>query len=69
VDEAARRVQREGASYAELARLYRVGADAVRRQLAARGIRAPRGAPRVRRIAAAEIAGLYAQDGLTTARG
>jgi transposase-like protein len=66
VDEAARRVQQEGASLAQLARDYQVGVDAVRGQLAARGIHAPPcTGPRVLRgVPAAEIVGLYA-TGLT----
>jgi transposase-like protein len=68
VDETARRVGQERASYAELGRAYQVSADAVRRQLAARGVRAALGAPRLRRVTAAEVAGLCARDGLTMAQ-
>lgn len=63
--EAARRVTEEGASCAELARAYGVTADLVRRRLAARGVRAPLGAPRLRRVTAAQVADLYVRDGLT----
>jgi DNA-binding CsgD family transcriptional regulator len=63
--EAARRVSDEGASCAELARAYGVTADVVRRRLAARGVRAPLGAPRLRRVTAAQVADLYVRDGLT----
>lgn len=63
--EAARRVAEEGASCAELARGYGVGPDVVRRQLGARGVRAPLSAPRLRRVTAAEVAEAYARDGLT----
>lgn len=66
--EAARRVGQDGASVAEIARTYRVSADAVRRQLAARGVRAPRGAPRLRRVSAAEVAALYERGGLSMAQ-
>ena len=60
VDEAARRVQEEGISFAELARTYQVGVDSVRGQLAARGVRAPRHAPRVLRgVPATQIVTLY----------
>lgn len=68
VAEAARRVEQDGASFAEIARTYHVSPDAVRRQLTARGIRAPRGTPRLRRLGAAEVAVLYQRDGLSTAR-
>jgi|SRR5450755_96292 len=68
VAEAARRVGQDGASFAEIARTYRVSADAVRRQLTARGVRAPRGAPRLRRVSAAEVAALHERDGLSMAQ-
>jgi len=63
--EAARRVTDDGASCAELARVYGVTPDVVRRRLAARGVRAPLGAPRLRRVTAAQVADLYVRDGLT----
>lgn len=40
----------------------------MRRRLAACGVRAPLGAPRLRRVTAAEVADLYARDGLTMAQ-
>ncbi|MGH3275743.1 MAG: hypothetical protein ACRDNZ_15635 [Streptosporangiaceae bacterium] len=68
VAEAARRVEQDGASFAEIARAYQVSPDAVRRQLTAGGVRAPRGGPRLRRVSAAEVAVLYQRDGLSTAQ-
>jgi transposase-like protein len=68
VGEAVRRVRQEGASFAEIARSYQVSADVVRRQLTARGVRAPRGVPRLRRVPAAEVAVLYQRDRLSTAQ-
>jgi DNA-binding CsgD family transcriptional regulator/lambda repressor-like predicted transcriptional regulator len=69
VDEAARRVQQDRASFAELAREYQVSVDVVRAQLRARGIAPPpRTGPRVLRgIPAAQLAGEYA-SGLTVAQ-
>ncbi|HEY7146232.1 MAG TPA: helix-turn-helix domain-containing protein [Streptosporangiaceae bacterium] len=67
-DEAARRVRQEGVSCAELARVYGVGADVVRRRLAAQGVRRSPGAPRQWRVTAAEVADLYAREGLTMAQ-
>jgi lambda repressor-like predicted transcriptional regulator len=65
--EAARRVREEGASFAGLAREYGVSADAVRYQMAARGVAAAVHAPRVlRAVPAADIARLY-EDGMTLA--
>lgn len=66
VDEAARRLQQEGTSLAQLAQDYQVGVNTVRGQLRARGIHAPPcTGPRVLRgVPAAEITGLYA-TGLT----
>jgi transposase-like protein len=68
VAEAARRVQQERVSFAQLARDYGVGVDAVRGQLRARGICAPpTTGPRVLvGVPATQIAGLYAA-GLTMA--
>jgi uncharacterized protein (DUF433 family) len=68
VEEAGRRVRQDGVSFAQLARDYHVGVDAVRRQLSARGIRPPRQrAPRaLRGVPPAQIASLYA-TGLTMA--
>jgi uncharacterized protein (DUF433 family) len=69
VEEAARRVQHEGVSFAQLARDYGVGVEAVRGQLRARGIQAPPPTgPRVLcGVPAAQIASLYA-SGLTMAQ-
>jgi uncharacterized protein (DUF433 family) len=69
VEEAARRVEREGIGFAQLARDYGVGVEAVRGQLRARGVQAPpQTGPRVLRgIPAAELASLYA-SGLTMAQ-
>jgi transcriptional regulator with XRE-family HTH domain len=66
VAEAARRVREEGVSFAQLARDYQVGVDAVRGQLRALGIQAPpQTGPRVLRdIPADQLTGLYAA-GLT----
>lgn len=66
VEEAARRLQQDGTSLAQLARDYQVGVKAVRGQLAARGIHPPPCTdPRVLRgVSVAEITGLYA-TGLT----
>jgi DNA-binding CsgD family transcriptional regulator len=66
VEEAARRVQQDRASFAELARAYQVSVDVVRAQLRARGIAPPpTTGPRVLRgIPAAQLADLYA-SGLT----
>jgi lambda repressor-like predicted transcriptional regulator len=68
LEEAARRVQQDGTSFAQLARDYQVGAEAISRQLKARGIHAPPATgPRVlREVPATEITGLYA-TGLTMA--
>jgi lambda repressor-like predicted transcriptional regulator len=68
VDEAARRVLREGVSFAQLARDYHVSVNAVRGQLFARDIKAPpQNGPRVLRdVPGAQIAALYA-SGLTMA--
>jgi lambda repressor-like predicted transcriptional regulator len=66
-DQAARRVREEGASFAGLAREYGVSADAVRYQMAARGVAAAVHAPRVlRAVPAADITRLY-EDGMTLA--
>jgi transposase len=61
VEEAARRVQQDGASFAELARAYQVSVDVVRAQMRARGIAPPPPTrPRVLRgIPAAQLADLY----------
>jgi len=69
VDEAARRVQQEGVSFAELARAYQVSVDVVRAQMRARGIYPPpTTGPRVlRAVSAAQLAGEYA-SGLTMAQ-
>jgi uncharacterized protein (DUF433 family) len=69
VQEAARRVQEEGASFAGLARAYQVSVDVVRARLRAAGIHPPpRTGPRVLRgIPAGQLAGLYA-DGLSMAQ-
>ena len=66
VKEAARRLQQDGISLAQLARDYQVGVNAVRGQLRARGVHAaPSTGPRVLRdVSAAEIADRYA-TGLT----
>jgi uncharacterized protein (DUF433 family) len=68
VAEAARRAREEGVSFAQLARDYQVGVDAVRGQLRARGIQAPpQTGPRVLRdVPADQLTGLYA-TGLTMA--
>jgi uncharacterized protein (DUF433 family) len=69
VDEAIRRVQQDGTTFAQLARDYQVGVDAVRGQLRARGIHAPPlSNPRVLRdIPNSQIAALY-RSGLTIAK-
>jgi transposase-like protein len=69
VDEAARRVQEDGATFAELARAYQVSVDVVRARLRARGIHPPpRTGPRVLRgIPAAQLTDLY-DSGLTVAQ-
>jgi DNA-binding NarL/FixJ family response regulator len=66
VEEAIRRVQQEGVSFAQLARDYKVGVESVRGQLKARGIDPPPiTGPRVLRdIPTSQIASLYA-TGLT----
>jgi uncharacterized protein (DUF433 family) len=69
VEEAAWQVEHEGVGFAQLARDYGVGVEAVRGQLRARGIQTPpQTGPRVLRgIPAAEITSLYA-SGLTMAQ-
>lgn len=69
VEEAIGRVQQDGTTFAQLARDYQVGVDAVRGQLRARGIGAPPlSNPRVLRdIPNSQIATLY-RSGLTIAK-